>query len=390
MLLMCAGTYFAIFALLTMPLWLQILCAIVLGMALLAFIALNLLEKHAFYKTLFVIVVIAAVLVFIYYAFAELGLSELLSSADKLKAYIESTGAWGIIIFGVIQFAQVLVLPIPAMATTAAGVLVWGPLETAFVSFFAIVLGSIAAFYIGRIFGEKVVSWMLGPEKTKKYSNLLYEKGKYVFFLMMLFPLFPDDLLCMVAGMTAMRFRFFLGTLIVTRIASVFTSVYFTDFVAEAIAGKGPIPLEGWGLAVWITLGLLLVAAFVISIKYQKQIEGFFVKMGEKMGLKQRKAGEVEVANNTNKTEIEFGDVNNRTKKADIEPKKVVGIATNNENKNPNKEAPVGKAQTKTQKHTTSDKKVNNKSTQKSDKGAKNTFKEPNINAVQDKTDTNA
>ena len=292
-LLMCAGVYVALFLLLTLALWLQIVLAILAGLMLIGFILLNIFEKAAWYKTIVVIFVIGVVVLYGYYGLVELGFTEIIASADKLSEYIESMGVWGYIVFAVIQFLQVVAIPIPAMITTAAGTLLFGPLATAFISLGAIVLGSVVAFYIGRLFGDKVVSWIIGKEKTEKYSKLLYEKGKYVFFLMMLFPIFPDDILCMVAGMTAMRFGFFFGTIVFTRIISVFCSVYATDFFSLALQGGGPLPFHGWGLVAWISMAVLLVAAFVISIKFQKQIEAFVSKLATKMGIKK-----------TNKTDI--------------------------------------------------------------------------------------
>ena len=81
--------------------------------------------------------------------------------------------------------------------------------------------GSLVAYFLGRLFGSKVLPWAIGQNKAEDISKLL-EKGKVAFFFMMLFPFFPDDLLCLLAGVSKMDFKFFILTNIVTRTLGLF------------------------------------------------------------------------------------------------------------------------------------------------------------------------
>ena len=141
---------------------------------------------------------------------------------QELKQLILNCGFLSYAVFVIVQFLQVIILPIPAFLVTIVGVILFGPFISFLLSLLAILLGSIVAYFLGKIIGIKLLIWAIGQQKT----NLLQEKlkkGKYVYFLMMLFPFFPDDILCMLAGVINMDFKFFLYTNLITRTIGIFS-----------------------------------------------------------------------------------------------------------------------------------------------------------------------
>lgn len=197
------------------------------------------------------------------------GAWDAINSVDKLRALILSLGFWGRLIFVFLQFLQVTFLPIPSTISTLAGVLIYGPLQTALLSLAGIMLGSVLAFWLGRAFGKKLVTFMVGKAACNKWTKFL-SGGKYTFFVMMLLPIFPDDILCLVAGLTDMSWAFFVGTNLITRPLAIFLTCYL---------GSGSIiPYHGWGLAAWAAIIVATAAALYFSYKYQMQIENFLQK----------------------------------------------------------------------------------------------------------------
>ena len=210
------------------------------------------------------------------------GLIDKIDSAEKLREVILEGGAYSYIIFILIQFLQVTFLPLPAVVTTVAGTLVFGPWITLGLSLLAVMLGSIFAFFLGRKIGRKLVVWVAGEKDAKKWEEKL-SRGKYVYFLMMLFPIFPDDILCIVAGCIGMSWKFFLITNIITRPISIATTCFF---------GSGQIiPFSGWGIPVWIVLVILACVVFFLSFKYQPQIENFVTNLANKISRGKDKGG---------------------------------------------------------------------------------------------------
>ena len=227
-------------------------------------------------KILHSFIVILAIIVFLaimYFILVWTGLWEKLNSVEKMRNFILDLGFWGRITFVFLQFLQVTFIPIPSTILTTAGSIIYGPLQGGLLSLSGILLGSILAFYLGKTFGRKLVTFMVGEESCKKWVNFL-SKARYTFFFMMLLPMFPDDVLCLVAGITSMSWAFFVLTNLITRPIGIFVTSYL---------GSGElIPYHGWGLVVW---AIILVAVGILMwlvTKYDKRIENFFVRLFRK------------------------------------------------------------------------------------------------------------
>lgn len=210
------------------------------------------------------------------------GALDKIDSVEELKDFILRGGVWSHVIFVIIQFLQVTFIPLPAAITTIAGALVFGPWITLGLSLIAVMAGSIFAFWLGRKFGTKIIVWIAGEEDAKKWSDKL-SQGKYLFFLMLLFPGFPDDILCMIVGATSMSYKFFITANLITR-PIVFAVMVF-------LGSGSVVPFTGWGIPVWIVLILLAALSFYVSIKYEKQIETFLIDKSKKLKKMVTKAG---------------------------------------------------------------------------------------------------
>jgi len=211
------------------------------------------------------LVLILGVFLLLYYT----GLWEKFNSVEKLRNLIKNMGFWGELTFFFLQFLQVTFIPIPSTILTVAGAIVFGPLQGALLSLGGILLGSMIAFLLGQTCGRKLVEFMVGKESCEKWRKYL-SKAKYSFVIMMFLPMFPDDILCLVAGLTDMSWTFFMVTNLVTRPIGIFT----TSFL-----GSGElIPFSGWGIAVWSVIFVVVGSLIYFSTKYQQQIENYILK----------------------------------------------------------------------------------------------------------------
>lgn len=219
-----------------------------------------------FLRILMVLSLIAILLGLIYFLLDITGLWEKLNSVDKLQAVILELGFWGRFIFVFLQFLQVTFVPLPSPVLIIAGSLIYGPFQAGLLSISGILLGSAFAFFLGRMFGKKLVIFMVGEKTEEKWRKFL-SGCKYTFVLMMLLPFFPDDVLCMVAGVTNMSWTFFMFTQLLTRPISIFLVSYFSS--GEII------PYHGWGLIVWIVIIITSIVLLYLSTKYNQKIENF-------------------------------------------------------------------------------------------------------------------
>lgn len=225
-------------------------------------------SKEFVYK---LFLIILALLLFIsigLYVLKSTKLLEKFDSVENFRKYIESFGSSAWLLFVLIQFLQVVVLPIPAFITVGAGTLLFGPFKGGLFSCLGIITGSIVAFFVGKIFGYNVVKWLIGEKSLKKGLKLIKGKDKVILTFMFLFPFFPDDILCFIAGITTISPLFFVIMIFITRIISIFTSTYSMN--------NSLIPYNTWwGILIWVVIFGFVVAISYLIIKNSAKIEKY-------------------------------------------------------------------------------------------------------------------
>lgn len=166
---------------------------------------------------------------------------------------ISGSSGWLAYLFvWLIMFLQVTILNIPAYSVLAACTSIG--MKTLDIVFISVVLsaymvGCILAYWLGRWFGKRAVKWCAGSEEDyDKWSSVLNSKGKIWYFLTVLFPFFPDDILCLVAG--AVKFNFGLYTIMnfVGRGIGLVTTILTLGLINKVSDGF-PIMVIVWAVA---------------------------------------------------------------------------------------------------------------------------------------------
>ena len=238
----------------------------IMGMLVLAYIVFFVLNKQAIYRLIFCTLIFSAIAGAIFFTICATGIIKKIGSINALREYISEFGSMAVFLYILFCFLQVVILPVPGSVTVAAGVALFGPLKCSIYSFIGITLGSITAFAIGRWIGEKAVKWIVGEDTLKKWLEKLKGKDYLILSIMFLLPLFPDDVLCFVAGLSSMTWPYFLIMITITRASSVLGTAY----------SVGLIPFTTWwGILIWLIIGALIVLAFWVVCKYSDKIDNF-------------------------------------------------------------------------------------------------------------------
>lgn len=251
----------------------NIVCYGIAAVGLVFGIAVFVLDRQPLLKACFLITACAAVIITVIAVLTNLaGLNEYPTDGEKIERLIEiirSTEEWGMVVFVLIQILQVVILPLPAVVCYVPGSNIWGPLTATLLASAGVLAGSLIAYAIGRFLGKRAAEWIAGKEAVDKYASYIGNRGKVIFLLMQILPFFPDDILCIVAGLTAMSFPFFLAAMVLVRPAIIALYCYL---------GTGTIiPFSGWGIPVWIAIFAVCVVLAVLSLKYQDRVEGWLV-----------------------------------------------------------------------------------------------------------------
>ena len=168
-----------------------------------------------------ILILLSGVLIWDYMTGGKLLLStrvlRLLSDAEELREFILQYEFFAPLILFLIQLLQVIIAPIPGNVTIFIAGNLFGSYLGLLINTLSIYLGSLIAFYLGRRFGKPLILRLVDEETYRKYNRFFEKKYLAILFLFFLFPLFPDDALCLLAGISSIRLQTFLFILIIGR-----------------------------------------------------------------------------------------------------------------------------------------------------------------------------
>lgn len=246
-------------------------------------------KKKKIWKIVFLVIIVALISVALFFALRALGVTD----RESLQAIIEKCGIWGSVVF-VLLFVAVTVLLCFVPATTATflivGALIFPPWEAFVLCTIAVFISSSLMFFVGDKLGERAVIRLVGKESLEKAQNLIDVKSKLFLPLMFLFPGFPDDALCMVAGMTKMKYWYFAIIVAICRTFGVATFVFI---------GSGILPFGELNVIEWFMLINILIFDIVLIFKYSDKIEKMIFRKREEKHCEENeseKVGNIEVA----------------------------------------------------------------------------------------------
>ena len=197
-------------------------------------------------------------------------LCEIVFSIDVVNEWfgslITSSQGWEVyVIIWLIMFLQVTILNIPAYIVLSASIsigikaLSWEFILTVLSAYMC---GCILAYWLGRWFGKKAIKWCAGSEEDyNKWSEVSNTKGKWWYFLTVIFPLFPDDILCIVAGAVKFKFWFYCIANLIGRGIGLITMILALDLVNTG----SNIP---WLAIIW---GIALIGEIIAFIVVKKK-----------------------------------------------------------------------------------------------------------------------
>lgn len=209
----------------------------------------NISSKKTLFTKIVIIIIIFTVIIAIYMLGKNHNIFDIYNNVEYLQEYILSHGKNAPLVFGIIQFLQVVISPIPGNITTVVGGALFGFWTSFTISSIAIVLGSIAAFGLARAFGRPLVEMIAGKEVTSKYFDTITKNKKILFALIILLPFFPDDIICFVAGISGMTWGFFMLCMLIARPPGLLISALVGSFGFE-------FPIWVWGALIFLILAL--------------------------------------------------------------------------------------------------------------------------------------
>ena len=191
-------------------------------------------------------------------------------SSEELGAYIDRCAPWSQLAYFGIQLASVVIAPIPSNITAAAGAYLFGLWTSFLLTWGAVTLGSVIVFGLARLLGRRFVCRLVGEKLSEKYLDLIRRKRDVFLLLAFLLPFFPDDLLCILAGLTDISFKRFFLLVVLARP---------WGLLVACMVGSATVAIPLWGMAL---LGAAGLAVFLLAMKYGDKIEELIIKRLDK------------------------------------------------------------------------------------------------------------
>ena len=178
-------------------------------------------------------------------------------NAELFRSFTNSWYGW-LIIIGMQVVITTLLSFIPG--TSMAFILMIQaffekPWQAFLVAFIGVLLSSLIMYLTGRAGGYKICKKIMGEEDARKASNLLNKNGLVYFPIMMLFPIFPDDALVMIAGTLKMKLNWFVPSIVFGRGIGIATIVF----------GLAVIPYDKFTTP-WHWIGFILICIIGLGI----------------------------------------------------------------------------------------------------------------------------
>jgi len=160
--------------------------------------------------------------------------SGMFHSVTDLQNFIKNFGSFAIAVFIVVQSIQPTIPFLPGGIATIAGMMMFGNISGIIYSYIGLVIGEIGLFLLVRKFGPKFAQLVLSEKNYLKFELGMKNQTKNIKALLIIcfiFPFLPDDLTCLVAGMTDLSFHQYLKIVLIFKLWSVIAYGYFCLFV---------------------------------------------------------------------------------------------------------------------------------------------------------------
>ena len=195
--------------------------------------------------------ILIIILVYISLRFAP-EIIKLVKSPQEFRQLLLSYKYYSAFVFIFFQIIQVIIAVIPGELVQIAGGYVYGGLFGTLYSLIGILLGSLIAFFISRIFGYSLVKKLV-PKKSLDKLDYLFNTRRINTAILILFliPGIPKDVLTYVAGLTPINTIHFLVISTIGRLPGILLS----SFAGAGIEEKN-----------YIQVIIVSIAAFVMIV----------------------------------------------------------------------------------------------------------------------------
>lgn len=128
---------------------------------------------------------------------------------QKMQNLIQNLGILGPIFFIFLQIVQVVIPILPGGVSSGIGVIIFGSIKGFIYNYVGLMIGAIIVFLLVKKYGKTFILKFVKEKTYNKYIQWLNREKRfdYLFAIAIFLPGLPDDLICMIAGLSNMSLQ---------------------------------------------------------------------------------------------------------------------------------------------------------------------------------------
>lgn len=187
-----------------------------------------------------------------------------------LKRFLREWSVLAPFVFICLQALQVIISPIPGEATGFLGGYLFGEWLGLVYSTIGLTIGSLVAFWVGRLLGARYVRGLVRQQTWEKLGFIVEAEGTILCFIIYLIPGLPKDIVCYLFGISPMPFWVFAVASTLGRIPGTWV-----------LSAQGSHTARGDYLETIVLTAVVLAAALPLY-RYRHRIVGWFKARGRR------------------------------------------------------------------------------------------------------------
>jgi uncharacterized membrane protein YdjX (TVP38/TMEM64 family) len=238
---------------------------------------------HIWLRLLILILIVGSLIVLLY----ETEVIQFFFDKKRMAKFLESLGPLSVVVFVLLQVAQVVVAPIPGEVPGFLGGYLFGKLFGVMLSTIGLTIGSYVAFILARAFGRPLIEKFIPKSTIQRFDYLLHHRAAFLVFILFLIPGFPKDWLCYILGLGHLSTTEFL---VIGGTGRLFGTILLTL--------GGSYLRHHQYVRLWILVGIG-ISVVIVALAYRDKLDRVF-RFWHLKGLRKRRQVDAVQRNTTN------------------------------------------------------------------------------------------
>jgi len=232
------------------------------------------MRKLSLRQIMIAMVVVAGILALLFWGEPLWGI---FSDQGRMEVLVMEWGAWGPLVIILLQILQTIVAPVPGQVIGFVSGYLFGLWWGTLYCMFGMLVGSFTVTLLARRYGRPLVVQLANPNTLARMDGWIErhaespQRAELILFLIFLLPFVPDDIACLLAGLTPLP---------IWRILLLAAIGRFPGLVVPVLIGAGSVEITTWQ---WTLLLAMLILIAVLFMRYGERLERWMLDRIERL-----------------------------------------------------------------------------------------------------------